>query len=596
MADNITLNAGSGGDTLAAIDDGTAKHQTNINKDPASDHKAHVSHFGVLKAGPTIPVIKGNFPGSALDDVQWEEITINSASVTIANGTAQMASGTNTAGSTKLISRQAGRFEADQVTVFQSGVRAGTGQASNTRIWGVMSYDEQNGLYFKWNGTTFQVVSKRGGTETAVNSGSFSGDSSFEPADTNTTYRIEYSAGRAIFYSASGGKKNLLHEMVDTALPLVADLDLHLYYENTNSGNTTDKSMYVRGSSSSVWGSLDRYNVGGAHLVADFDTEVALGRVSRYEISTKFGRNPDIDTGTAEDIWANGGDYTGFNATANENIEVLSSDVDDQGSVVSSGTATGGTRTTLVDSGATFTTDGVAVGDVILNDTQAMHGIVTAVDSQTQLTVWRMMSGDPAERRRNLSGDSYRVVNANDTGAAVVRLDHLLNADYEEQTSKYVVLNGTTGVTVTGNYMRCSRASIILAGTTGGNEGTITVRQATTTANVFAAIPVGANQTAIAAFTVPTGKILILRRLRVGITRASGTAGSAQISFRCRNRGEVFRTIRPFEVQTGDAVEFTALGGDIIAPGADIKFRVDSVSDNNTIADGAFEYSLFEED
>jgi hypothetical protein len=45
MADNITLNAGSGGDTLAAIDDGTAKHQTNINKDPASDHKAHVSHY-----------------------------------------------------------------------------------------------------------------------------------------------------------------------------------------------------------------------------------------------------------------------------------------------------------------------------------------------------------------------------------------------------------------------------------------------------------------------------------------------------------------------------------------------------------------------
>ena len=444
---------------------------TNI-RDASSTHGAHVSHFGVLKAGPTIPVLKGNFPGSALDEVQWEEVSVNSASVTVANGVAQMSCGTNSAGSTKLISRFPGRFEAGQVTVFQSGTRAGTGLANNVRIWGLMTYDEQDGLYFKWDGTDFQVVARKGGSETTVSQTSFSADKTFSPVDTNSTYRIEFSAGRAIFYAAQGGKKRRLHEMVDTALPLVDDLDLHLYYENTNSGNTTDVSMYIRGASSSVWGSLDRYNLGGALLTADFDTEVALNKVSRYSSGTKFGRNSSISTTTdPEDVWGGGGEYTGFDATTNRNILVSSSDTNDSGTVIATSTATGGSRTTLDDTGATFVSSSVAVGDVVVNDTQAMHGVVTAVSSETQLTVDRMIGSNPTHRRRNLFGDTYRVVNASNTGAALVRLEQLLDTGRAEQDPQYVVLGGASQKVVTGNYIRCTRAKVITAGSTGASEG-----------------------------------------------------------------------------------------------------------------------------
>lgn len=80
MADGIVLNANTTvGDSLGAIDDGTYKHTTQISKDPSSDHMAHVSHFGALKAAATIPVIKGNFPGSSLNTTLWEEVTLNSA-------------------------------------------------------------------------------------------------------------------------------------------------------------------------------------------------------------------------------------------------------------------------------------------------------------------------------------------------------------------------------------------------------------------------------------------------------------------------------------------------------------------------------------
>lgn len=39
--------------------------------------------------------------------------------------------------------------------------------------------------------------------------------------------------------------------------------------------------------------------------------EIAAGEVGRFEVINKFGRNPDVDTGTdPEDIWSQGGTYT----------------------------------------------------------------------------------------------------------------------------------------------------------------------------------------------------------------------------------------------------------------------------------------------
>lgn len=201
------------------------------------------------------------------------------------------------------------------------------------------------------------------------------------------------------------------------------------------------------------------------------------------------------------------------------------------------------------------------------------------------------MAGDnEMEVTPNLAGHAYRIAHAGDTGAAVVRASNLLDGNYNQQVPVYFILNGATAVTVAGTYMRCSRAQVILAGSSGSNEGVLTIRQATTTANVFAVMPSGQNQTAIMAFTVPNNKFVVIRRVRLAITRANGSAGSAFAGVLSRRPGEVFRTIRPFELQTGASVEFTALGGDVLAPKTDLKFRIFSVSDNNTVVDGTIEY------
>lgn len=39
----------------------------------------------------------------------------------------------------------------------------------------------------------------------------------------------------------------------------------------------------------------------------DFSLEIAKGNVPKHSLITKFGHNPDVDTGTAEDLWGQGG-------------------------------------------------------------------------------------------------------------------------------------------------------------------------------------------------------------------------------------------------------------------------------------------------
>jgi len=54
-----------------------------------------------------------------------------------------------------------------------------------------------------------------------------------------------------------------------------------------------------------------------------FNQSVVEGGIDGYNYIHKFGRNPDID-GTFEAIWNGGGDYTGFNATGAERVNVVS--------------------------------------------------------------------------------------------------------------------------------------------------------------------------------------------------------------------------------------------------------------------------------
>ncbi len=73
----------------------------------------------------------------------------------------------------------------------------------------------------------------------------------------------------------------------------------------------------------------------------------------------------------------------------------------------STGTATGGSQTTLVDSSASFDTGSeVKVGDLIFNFTESTYAYVVSIDSATTLTMTNTGSEAPVT---NWNGDAYRI-------------------------------------------------------------------------------------------------------------------------------------------------------------------------------------------
>ena len=247
--------------------------------------------------------------------------------------------------------------------------------------------------------------------------------------------------------------------------------------------------------------------------VSDYLLEVAKGNVPRSAIWYKFGRNIDIDTGTApEDVWNGGGDYTGFPTGSAETLEIASSSIND--------TAAG-------------------------------------------------------------------------TGARTVKITNLLDGDGNEMDDVTVTLNGTSYVSLgSQTYNRCSRMLVMTAGSSGHNEGALTLRHTTTTTNIFAVMPALVNQTAICCYTVPKGKTLYVNHACFTLARTSGAAGSATVSLRARKPGETFQSkLLP---TITDAHAFVYENNWLVfTENTDIKLRVDDVSDNNTMISGELDGILY---
>lgn len=210
--------------------------------------------------------------------------------------------------------------------------------------------------------------------------------------------------------------------------------------------------------------------------------------------------------------------------------------------------------------------------------------------ASTPEDIWEgdgVYTGFPAEVEtiEVLSSDSNDT--AAGSGARTVELSDLQDGSGNMMPNVVVSLDGVTPVSAGAQtYSRGFTAKVITAGATGENEGVITVRHSSTTANVFSAMSIGANETSICAYTVPLGHVLDVFHIDMNLSRASGAAGSANVSLRKRYPGEVFQSlIHPtlteahgYSLDSGYIFTFPAL--------TDVVLRVDSVSDNNTIING----------
>jgi hypothetical protein len=319
----------------------------------------------------------------------------------------------------------------------------------------------------------------------------------------------------------------------------------------------------------------------------DFYLGIGLGLIPGFDYVHKFGKNADIDAavGTYETIWNGGGNYTGFNCTSASTIGIASTVTTDKGILITSGIATAESRLSLHDDNATFVSIPVVVGDMILDDTDKCHGVVAEVVGETELRTRGFDRLSGRNRSEVRVGDSYRIARASSTGASVVELQLLLDANLENQTNEFVIMDGTTTVTTTGEYLRNSRVRVLQAGSAGFNDGAISTFNTFNVANIFSVMPNNTNSTLICAYTIPydtkSGHLV-----SIFASLAGKVAANVSPRLVVRHLNEVWNTYEDFSVLGGGSSNLPRnylVPKDGLSPGSDLKIEADSDTNNTEV-------------
>ena len=249
-------------------------------------------------------------------------------------------------------------------------------------------------------------------------------------------------------------------------------------------------------------------NVSKTNPLPTDDWRLAIPNGDRPGLSVveQFGETPGIDNDpTFFTVWDRSEAYVV--PTQARIHDVASTDINDAGTLVASGTASAGSSLTqLVDTSKDFVSLGVSQGDILMNDTRLDFGIVASV-STTTLTVIAMrdprtngLFGDPIQE-----GDSYRVASSSLSGAAIVFILGL-NASFLDE-GEFVILNGTTAVPTTKSYRRQYRMRAFdVQGGGSSVQGTIT-STAQTDGTITCEINGNRNQSEMAVYSVPVDKM-----------------------------------------------------------------------------------------
>jgi len=180
------------------------------------------------------------------------------------------------------------------------------------------------------------------------------------------------------------------------------------------------------------------------------------------------------------------------------------------------------------------------------------------------------------------------------SGMQTMRIYGLHTSSDTTESNELITLTGTTPVVTTSTWYRVYRCVGESFGAGGSNAGAITVNHSSTTANVFANVPVGLGQTVLAAYTIPASVKGYLANLYIVLSRASGAAGSALVSVRKRTFGSGgYVATKYYSVTTSVPIHpMSPLYTVVCNPKDDIKIRVESVSDNDSIVTAEFDLHL----
>ena len=167
------------------------------------------------------------------------------------------------------------------------------------------------------------------------------------------------------------------------------------------------------------------------------------------------------------------------------------------------------------------------------------------------------------------------------TGARTVSIAGL-DSNYLE-ISETITMNGTTAVTTTRSYLRISRLTVVTAGSTESNVGTITISNATPQG----IIQPNAGQSSSSMYTVPAGKVAYLHSLHLSSSK------STDGKFSIRTRASGVSRIRHSALLTGESYDVEFTYPTVLPERTDIELRAVSNTGNGVVA-GAYDLLIID--
>ena len=235
----------------------------------------------------------------------------------------------------------------------------------------------------------------------------------------------------------------------------------------------------------------------------------------------------------------------------------------------------------------------VAKGDFTGYSNVSKFGYNPTVGSGNYESIWEGSNAYPW-----MSTDDQLEVLSSDTddtsagtGARTVELQGL-DSSWNVLTET-VTMNGTSAVTTTGSFLRIFRARVVTAGSSGRNEGTITIRdQDTSTTRALITNPAtyGNGQTLMAVYTIPAGKTGYI--ININVSSQKDQEQTYRLMARDNTVANAAWNVKEFLTGRGGFSDWRKYAINKATEKTDLDFQV--ISNSTSAAAGGFELILID--
>jgi len=235
----------------------------------------------------------------------------------------------------------------------------------------------------------------------------------------------------------------------------------------------------------------------------------------------------------------------------------------------------------------------VAKGDFTGYSNVSKFGYNPTVGSGNYESIWEGSNAYPwmsaADQLEVLSSDTDDT--SAGTGARTVELQGL-DSSWNVLTET-VTMNGTSAVTTTGSFLRIFRARVVTAGSSGRNEGTITIRDqdtSTTRALITNGATDGNGQTLMAVYTIPAGKTGYI--ININISSKKDQEQTYRLMARDNTVANAAWNVKEFLTGRGGFSDWRKYAINKATEKTDLDFQV--ISNSTSAAAGGFELILID--